>query len=177
MCVDRHDVGLLMLRLGTGAVLCAHGAQKLFGWFDGPGMTGAAEMMESVSYLPGRPSAMASAAAEAGGGVLLAMGLATPAAGAAAAGGMAGAAAVHAPHGFFAQNGGLEYPAFLGMVAASIAVMGPGRLSLDHVMGHTLNRSWMVPSALAAVAAAATVVIGARQRRIQAAQADTDNAD
>jgi putative oxidoreductase len=87
------------------------------------------------------------------------------------------AAAVHAPHGFFSEAGGLELPASLGMVAASIAVMGPGRLSLDHVIGHCLNRTWMVPSALATAAAAATVVIGARQRRIRAARADTDNAD
>ncbi len=178
MCVDRRDVGLLLLRLGTGGVLAAHGSQKLFGWFGGGGVSGTAEFMESMGYVPGKPSAVASGLAEAGGGTLLALGLATPMAGAAAAGGMAGAAAVHAPNGFFAQGGGLELPATLAMIATSIAVLGPGRLSLDHVLGHTLNRDWMVPAALAAVAAAATVVVGARQRRVRAAaQAEPDTTD
>jgi putative oxidoreductase len=177
MCVDRSDVGMLMLRLGTGTVLAAHGAQKLFGWFGGWGVSGTAEMMESVGYTPGRASAVASGLAELGGGTLLALGLATPAAGAAAAGNMASASALHAPHGFFAEGGGLELPALLGMVAASIAVMGPGRISLDHAMGHHLNRTWMVPSALAAVTAAATAVIGARQRRVSAARTETENVD
>lgn len=171
-CVNRGDLGLLLLRLGTGGLLAAHGAQKLFGWFGGGGIDGTAAGMEQMGYTPGKPSALASAAAEAGGGTLLALGLATPAAGAAAAGGMTGAAAVHAPNGFFSQNGGLEHPAMVGMAAASIAVMGPGKLSLDHALGHTLNRNWMVPAALAVSAAAAAVVVGARQKRLRARQAE-----
>ncbi len=39
-CYDRRDLGLLLLRLGTGGVLAAHGAQKLFGWFGGAGIEG-----------------------------------------------------------------------------------------------------------------------------------------
>ncbi|GHH74740.1 RpiR family transcriptional regulator [Streptomyces sulfonofaciens] len=177
MCVDRHDLGLLLLRTGTGGVLMAHGAQKLFGWFGGAGVEGTAAFMESVSYVPGRASAVASGVAEAGGGALLALGLATPAAGAAAAGGMAGAAAVHAPNGFFNQTGGLELPVTVGLVATSLAVMGPGRLSLDHVLGHTLNRGWMVPAALACVSAATAVVVGARQRRLNASKTAEATAD
>ena len=98
---DRRDLGLLLLRLGTGGVLAAHGAQKLFGWFGGHGIEGTGQFMESVGYAPGRASATAAGLAETGGGTLLALGLATPAAGAAAAGAMAGASAVHAPNGFF----------------------------------------------------------------------------
>ncbi|MCZ9353188.1 DoxX family protein, partial [Streptomyces mutabilis] len=96
-------------------------------------------------------------------------GLATPAAGAAAAGAMAGAAAVHAPNGFFAQAGGYEYAVSLGLTAAGLAVSGPGRLSLDHALGHAVNRNWMVPAALAVTAAATAVVVGARNKRVRKA--------
>jgi putative oxidoreductase len=168
-CYDRRDLGLLLLRLGTGGVLAAHGAQKLLGWFGGGGIEGTGKAMESMGYTPGRASATAAGLAEAGGGLLLALGLATPAAGAAAAGAMTGAAAVHAPNGFFAQTGGYEYAASLGLTAAGLAVTGPGRLSLDHALGHAVNRNWMVPAAFAATAAATTVVVGARNRRVRKA--------
>ncbi|MCW8101352.1 DoxX family protein [Streptomyces tauricus] len=166
-CFDRRDLGLLLLRLGTGGVLAAHGAQKLFGWFGGGGLSGTGAFMESVGYAPGRASAAAAGLAETGGGTLLALGLATPAAGAAAAGAMAGASAVHAPNGFFAQSGGYEYAAYLGFAAAGLAVTGPGRISLDHAMGHTADRNWMVPVALAGTAAATLAVIGARHARVR----------
>ncbi|MEU9592599.1 DoxX family protein [Streptomyces sp. NPDC048219] len=168
-CYDRRDLGLLLLRLGTGGVLAAHGAQKLLGWFGGGGLEGTGKAMESMGYTPGRASATAAGLAEAGGGVLLALGLATPAAGAAAAGAMTGAAAVHAPNGFFAQSGGYEYAASLGLTAAGLAVAGPGRLSVDHALGHAVNRNWMVPAAFAVTAAATTVVVGARNRRMRKA--------
>ncbi|GGS20945.1 DoxX family membrane protein [Streptomyces griseoviridis] len=170
-CYDRRDVGLLLLRLGTGGVLAAHGAQKLLGWFGGGGIEGTGQAMESMGYTPGKVSATMAGLAEAGGGALLAMGLATPAAGAAAAGAMAGAAAVHAPNGFFAQEGGYEYAASLGLTAAGLAVTGPGRLSVDAALGHAVNRNWMVPVAFAVTAAATTVVVGARNRRVRRAAA------
>ncbi|QTD98178.1 DoxX family membrane protein [Streptomyces cyanogenus] len=166
-CYDRRDLGLLLLRLGTGGVLAAHGAQKLFGWFGGHGIEGTGQFMESVGYTPGKASATAAGLAEAGGGVLLALGLATPAAGASAAGAMAGASAVHMPNGFFAQEGGYEHAASLGLSAAALAVTGPGRLSLDHALGHVLDRGWMVPAALGATAAATALVVGARNRRVR----------
>jgi len=158
-----------LLRLGTGGVLAAHGAQKLLGWFGGGGIEGTGKFMESVGYSPGKASATAAGLAEAGGGALLALGLATPAAGAAAAGAMAGAAAVHVPNGFFAMSGGYEYAASLGLTAAGLAVTGPGRLSLDHLLGHAVNRGWMVPAALAGTAAATIAVVGARNQRVRRA--------
>jgi putative oxidoreductase len=166
-CIDRRDVGLLLLRLGTGGVLAAHGTQKLFGWFGGPGLDAAGQFMESVGYRPGRAYATVAGLAEAGGGTLLALGLATPAAGAAAAGAMAGAAAVQVPNGFFVQSGGYEYPASLGLTAASLAVGGPGRLSVDALFGQAVNRDWMVPAAFTLTAAVAAVVIGTRNKRLR----------
>ncbi|GGJ11594.1 RpiR family transcriptional regulator [Streptomyces brasiliensis] len=148
-------------------MLAAHGAQKLLGWFGGHGIKGTGQFMESVGYTPGRASATAAGLAEMGGGTLLALGLATPAAGAAAAGAMTGAAAVHAPNGFFAQEGGYEHAATLGLAATGLAVAGPGRLSLDHCLGHVFDRGWMVPAALGMTAAVTAVVVGARNQRVR----------
>ncbi|MFF0430795.1 DoxX family membrane protein [Streptomyces sp. NPDC004327] len=160
--LNRRDLGLLALRVGTGAVLAAHGAQKLLGWFGGGGLEGTTKAMEAMGFSPGRESAIAAGLGEAGGGALLALGLATPAAGAAAAGAMAGAVAVHAPAGFFAMKGGYEYPAFLGFTAAAIGVAGAGRYSLDHATGHVLDRPWVVATAFLGTALAAAAVVGRR---------------
>ncbi|EST23776.1 hypothetical protein M878_32655, partial [Streptomyces roseochromogenus subsp. oscitans DS 12.976] len=81
---------------------------------------------------------------------------------------MAGAAAVHLPNGFFAQAGGYEYAATLGLAAAGLAITGPGRLSLDHALSHVFDRGWMVPAALGVTAAATAAVIGARNCRVRA---------
>ncbi|MEV0123561.1 DoxX family membrane protein [Streptomyces sp. NPDC050703] len=166
-CLDRRDLGLLLLRAGTGGVLAAHGAQKLFGWFGGHGLEGTGAFFESIGYAPGKRNALVAGLAEAGGGALLALGLATPAAGSAAAGAMAGAAAVHAPSGFFSQGGGYEYPAFLGLASAALAVTGPGRYSVDHAVGHSLNRAWMVPAALAGTAVGVLVTLAARNKNVR----------
>ncbi|MEU9289011.1 DoxX family membrane protein [Streptomyces sp. NPDC048275] len=168
-CYDRRDLGLLLLRLGAGGVLAAHGAQKLFGWFGGGGLEGTGAAMESMGYTPGKASATAAGLSEGGGGALLALGLATPAAGAAAAGAMVAASAVLQPNGFFADGGGYEYAASLGLTAAGLAVTGPGRLSLDHLLGDTLNRGWMVPVAFGVTAAATLAVVGARNKRVRLA--------
>ncbi len=162
--VNRRDLGLLLLRVGTGAVLAAHGSQKLAGWFGGGGIEGTTAAMEAMGFHPPKHSAVAAGLGEAGGGALLALGLATPAAGAAAAGAMAGAVAVHAPAGFFAQGGGYEYPAFLGFTAAAIGLIGPGRYSVDQATCHVLNRPWTVALAFAGGAVAAAAVVGKRAR-------------
>ncbi|MBT2493704.1 DoxX family protein [Streptomyces sp. ISL-96] len=162
--LNRRDLGLLVLRVGTGTVLAAHGTQKLLGWFGGGGVEGTAKAMEHMGFSPGRQSAVAAGLGEAGGGVFLALGLATPAAGAAAAGAMAGAVAVHAPAGFFAQSGGYEYPAFLGFTAAAIGLTGAGRYSLDHATGHRFDQQWTVALAFAVSALAAAGVLTKRSK-------------
>lgn len=171
-CINRRDIGLLVLRVGTGAVLAAHGSQKLGGCFGGGGIKGTTAAMEAMGFHPPKHSALAAGLGEAGGGLLLALGLATPAAGAAAAGTMAGAVAVHAPSGFFAMGGGYEYPAFLGFVAAAIGVTGAGSYSLDHATGHVVDRPWVVALAFAGSALAAASVVS-RRAKGQAAQAES----
>jgi len=170
---DSRDLGLLALRLGVGATLVAHGTQKLFGWFGGHGLAGTAGFFESIGFTPGRANALLAGAGEAGGGSLLALGLATPAAGAAVAGTMAVAASMHKDNGFFAQDGGLEYPAVLALTAGAIALSGPGRLSLDAAFGHRANRHWMRAVGLGGVPVAVALVTRRRQRALAVLAAGT----
>jgi putative oxidoreductase len=164
------NAGLLVLRAGLGGVLVAHGVQKLFGWLGGHGLTATGAAFEQMGFRPGKQSALAAGLGEAGGGVLIALGLATPVAGAAAAGTMIPATAVHAPSGFFATGGGYEYPALLGVSAAALTLMGPGDWSLDAAFGHRLNRPWMSAVAILASSAVSLTIVR-RRSRLLAAQA------
>jgi putative oxidoreductase len=69
------------------------------------------------------------------------------------------------PH-FFATEGGLEYPAVLGLAAASFTVGGPGPFSLDSLTGHVLDRSWMRAAALAVIPAAIGIQIYRRSKAL-----------
>lgn len=169
MTTDARDVGLLALRIGVGATLAAHGAQKLFGWFGGGGLAGTGGFFDSVGFTPGKVNAALAGAGEAGGGTLLALGLATPAAGAATAGTMAVAASMHRENGFFAQSGGYEYPGVLALTAVSLALGGPGKLSLDAALGHRLNQPWMRAVGLASIPVAVTLVYRRRNAALAAA--------
>ncbi|MFC7742528.1 hypothetical protein ACFQXA_18660 [Nocardiopsis composta] len=82
---------------------------------------------------------------------------------------------MHSGNGFFNTEGGLEYPALIGLTAASIAVSGPGRISLDELTCHVLDRPWMRAAALAAVVPAVGFVV-ARRRRALAEDAAAENA-
>jgi putative oxidoreductase len=172
-----NDVGLLALRVGVGGALAAHGAQKLFGWFGGYGPEGTGQWMDSLGFAgSGKRNAIMAGLAEFGGGTLLALGLATGAAGAAVAGNMVVAGSTHAPNGFFNTSGGYELPAIFGLVGTSLALGGPGRISLDHAIGHTVNRKWMAFAALASAVGSAAYLIGTRQPP-PAVPADVDAAE
>ena len=47
------DFGLLVARLVFGITMSAHGAQKLFGWFGGYGISGTGQFFESIGFRPG----------------------------------------------------------------------------------------------------------------------------
>jgi putative oxidoreductase len=129
-------LGLLILRLVVGLILAGHGAQKLFGWWGGPGMKGWTQTVQKLRIRPAQPWAWVAALAEFGGGILLALGFVSPLGSLAIAGSMLVAiATVHLPRGFWVGKGGYEYNiALLGAVAA-LALTGPGVYSLDHALG------------------------------------------
>lgn len=134
------EIGLLLVRLVIGGTLAAHGAQKLFGWFGGYGISGTGGWLESMGFHPGKLQAVVSGLSEFGGGLLLAAGLLTPLGAAAIAGVMLVAiASVHLDKGFFNGAGGYEFNLVLAITALALAFTGPGEVSIDHVLGLDLN--------------------------------------
>jgi len=155
------NLALLVLR-GTGGVLLAgHGAQKLFGWFEGPGIEGTTGMMQHMGFRQARPWAWLAALAEFGGGTLTALGFLNPLGpmGILSAMGMATAKA-HWGKPIWASKGGAELPVTNAAIATAIALAGPGDWSLDHVLGIRLPRWVLLPAfALTAGGVAAGVLL------------------
>ena len=148
------DVGLLIARLVFGLLLAAHGCQKLFGWFGGPGLSGTATFFERLGFHPGRLFVMVTVLAECGGGLLLALGLLQPAAAALIISVMIVAiATVHWGNGLLAPNG-IELPLLYLTAALSLALTGPGAHSVDALLGLT---SWWTPPVTAIVLATGVV--------------------
>jgi putative oxidoreductase len=112
----------LTLRVLIGGLFVGHGTQKLFGWFGGHGPEGTGGFFESLGLKPGKHAAIAAGVAEAGGGALLATGVAVPIAGAAITATMTTAIReVHGPKGPWTTDGGWEYNAVL--IAAALAIV------------------------------------------------------
>src|SRR5229473_732774 len=133
------DIGLLLLRLTVGLTLAAHGTQKLFGWFGGPGLDGTGKALAMLGF-QGRRHALMAGLVEAGGGVLLAVGFLTPAAAALVVSVMfVAAVSAHIKQGFFMSSGGYEYTLVLGVAGLTVAFTGPGALSLDALVGYSMS--------------------------------------
>jgi putative oxidoreductase len=148
-------LGLLILRLVVGLTLAAHGAQKLFGWFGGSGMTGWTQAVTKLRIRPAQPWAWVAALSEFGGGLLLALGFLSPLGSLAIAGAMLVAiATVHFPRGFFVTKGGYEFNLTLIAAVAALALIGPGAYSLDTALRLHL------PEPISLIAGTIALVIG-----------------
>lgn len=130
------DQGLLIARLVFGLLMAAHGTQKAFGWLGGYGLTGTGGFMESLGFRPGRLFAAGAAYGEIAGGLLLALGFLGPVGPALILSVMIVAAVtVHWKHGLFASSNGIEVPLLYATGAVALALTGPGRFSLDALLG------------------------------------------
>jgi putative oxidoreductase len=168
--------GLLLLRIAVGSIMAAHGAQKLFGWWGGPGMSGTAGMCSSLAYRAPFLMACGLGVAEFGGGLSLATGFLTPLGALAVTVVMLNAIyVIHWPKGFFSGNGGYEFNLLIAASAVALAAIGPGRFSIDHALGWDDNISgvwWGVGVAGAAIVVSfVTLTVG--RRRAKVAEAPT----
>jgi putative oxidoreductase len=132
-----QHLGLLVLRVGLGGVLIAHGLQKLFGWWGGQGLSGFKNSLSDVGYHHADILAYVSAGGEIVAGALLVLGLFTPVAAAGALaflinGLLATISAKPHQHAFsYFLPGGHEYQISLVVMAVAVILAGPGRYGLD----------------------------------------------
>src|SRR5918911_1861829 len=166
--------GLLLLRVVVGLTMSAHGAQKLFGWFEGPKLAGVKAMLGNFGFRVPALMALGLALTEFGGGGLFALGLLTPLAALGIVVVMVNAIAlVHFKNGFWAGKGGYEFNLVLLAVSAGVAATGPGRFSLDRALGWDDNLSglWWGVGVLgtAAVLSVVTLTPGRRRERLRQA--------
>jgi putative oxidoreductase len=158
-------IGRLLLRLTVGCFFFGHGTQKLFGWYGGKGIDATAAGFEQIGLRPARANAIAAGAAEAGGGALLAAGLATPVAASMLTATMLTAIhRVHAKKGPWLSDGGYEYNVVLIAAVIALAEVGPGKLSLDAALGRVRSGpGWALAALLAGAAGAAGAYLSAER--------------
>jgi putative oxidoreductase len=133
------DLGLLVLRVVVGLTIAAHGTQKAFGWWGGPGWQGWHGAVTNMGFRPPHLFTALSIGAELGGGLFLALGLLTPLAGALiVAQSVVIIVRSHAPNGFWNRQNGYEFPLMLAGGALALTLTGPGAVSVDALAGFEL---------------------------------------
>jgi putative oxidoreductase len=165
--------GLLLLRVVVGGTMAAHGAQKLLGWLDGPGLDGVRKMLGNFGFrLPGL-MALGLALTECA-GLLFALGFLTPLAALGIAVVMLNAIAlVHFKNGFWNGKGGYEFNLVLLTVAVAVSAAGPGRFSIDRAIGWDDNLSglWWGVGVLGAAVVLSILTLNLARRRERLRQA------
>jgi len=149
-----------------GLIMAAHGAQKLFGWWGGPGMEKWTAGMVRMRVRPPVLWAWVSALGEVLGGIGLAAGLLIPLPNLAILGTMLVAIAlVHWPKGFWNSKGGFEFNLSILAAAAAIAIAGPGAYSLDAALGiHLPEPATLIVGTIATIIGVG-VALGTRASR------------
>jgi putative oxidoreductase len=156
------SAGLLVGRLVVGLGMAAHGSQKLFGWFGGHGLAGAAGFFESIGYRPGRLFGTMAALGEFTSGLLVALGFLGPVGPALMLAVMIVALMQHWRNGFFAMNKGVELPLLYASAAVALAFTGPGAYSMDAGVGlHSISTPTVdaIALAIAVVGALGTLAL------------------
>jgi putative oxidoreductase len=157
------DLALLLLRLVVGLYLFEHGAEKLFGWFGGPGIKKTIRMMGSLGFRPAPLWAVLGTLSEVGGGLLLALGFFAPLGAVAIAAAMLVAVGVHWAKGPMAAKGGYELALTNLAAAVALGFVGTGAYSLDALMGFALPEPIAIGVGLLIAVVGASVAFAGRR--------------
>ena len=134
-------IDTLPVRVATGIIFAAHGAQKLFGWFGGYGLEATGGWMASIGLEPGVLMAALAGSAEFFGGLALILGvLVRPAAVVLALTMLVAIVTVHLPNGLFMANNGYEFGLALLAASAGLAIRGAGSVSVDQWLSGRFGR-------------------------------------
>jgi putative oxidoreductase len=136
------DIGVLAIRIVLVWIFVYYGAGKLFGAFNGPGVHNTALFFANTAHLrPGTFFAVSAGIIEFGGGIAIALGLGSRLAGLALLGDQVIAmVTVTWSLGIGSLiKGGYEFNVTLAALALAIVALGPGRLSIDYVIGRRLR--------------------------------------
>ncbi|AZM46048.1 DoxX family protein [Streptomyces sp. WAC 06738] len=157
------DAGLLVLRAVVGVILAGHGAQKLLGWFDGPGFDATAATLAQAGYPSGRTMTWVLGLSEIVGGFALVIGFLTPLAAAAVIGVMINAVALKWGYDWSGPIAatdprGIEYEFLLGAAGVALALTGAGLVSVDGALGRGGRLAPGVAAVLLGVAAGVGVL-------------------
>jgi putative oxidoreductase len=158
-----YEIGVLLLRLVVGGLMFGHGAQKLFGWFGGYGLAGTSAFFGGQMRLrPAKFWTVLAGLSEAGGGLLLALGLLNPLGSLGIIAAMLMAVIlVHWPRLWMTHNG-IEYHLVLIAAALAVAIGGPGAYSLDAALGLALPAPATLLVGLALVLVGVAVALATR---------------
>jgi putative oxidoreductase len=170
-----RNLALLSGRLVLGGYLAAHGAQKLFGSFDGYGIEATSAGFDHLGLKPGGFFARVAGLSELGGGALVALGAVDPVGPVALAGAMVVASSTHLDNGPFSAKSGFELPLTNLATALALYVAGPGSISFDRLTGFRLRpslRRVIVAGAVASTAVSLAMVLRARQDAAYAAETE-----
>jgi putative oxidoreductase len=170
----KQDLAVLGGRTVLGGYLAVHGAQKLFGSFEGPGRQAIAAAFDHLGLRPGRVMGAMAGLSELGGGLLTLAGAAHPVGPIALTGTMAVASLTHRANGPLAQKGGFELPLTNLGAALVLTAIGPGRYSIDGLLGRRLPRPLVGLAALFAIAATGQAVSQLLRAKPEPAPDDTD---
>jgi putative oxidoreductase len=152
------DIGLAVLRIIFGAFVAAHGFQKLTYFWGGGGLAASSAEFRHDGFRGGKVTAFIAAGTQLAAGVALMIGFLTPIAAAGTIAVMTIATMVKLRAGFWSQNGGFEYPILLTALGIVIAFTGPGRYSIDALLG--LSDVWSLWVSLAAAVAGILGALG-----------------
>ncbi|HEV7677511.1 MAG TPA: DoxX family protein [Candidatus Dormibacteraeota bacterium] len=157
------DAALLLLRSVPGGLLAGHGAQKVFGAFDGPGPEGTRGFMQMLRMRPAHIWGHLAGYSELVGGALTALGALSPIGPVMSMGPMIMATTTaHWGKPIWVTKGGAELPVINMSVFAALAMTGPGRFSVDNLLGIRLPR-WVAGAAVAGVAAGTAAALLTRE--------------